>query len=84
MYHMYDLGWSHNKNYLMVDNVFLKSQQPILRKVQMEKHTLPTGPMDFLMGPNTLKYLFLKIIQRVFILDILTTYDSHLNKIAAS
>ena len=26
MYHMYDLGWSHNKNYLMVDNVILKSQ----------------------------------------------------------
>ena len=63
---------------------FLNPRQPILRKVQMEKHTLPTGPMDFLMGPNTLKYLFLKIIQRVFILDILTTYDSHLNKIAAS
>ena len=26
MYYMYDLGWSHNKNYLMVDNVILKSQ----------------------------------------------------------
>ena len=23
---MYDLVWSHNKNYLMVDNVILKSQ----------------------------------------------------------
>ena len=33
---------------------------------------------------NTLKYLFLKIIRTVCILDILTTYDSHLNKIAAS
>ena len=27
MYNMYDLGWSNNKNYLMVDNVILKSQK---------------------------------------------------------
>ena len=33
---------------------------------------------------KTLKYSFLKIIHIVCILDILTTYDSHLNKIAAS
>ena len=33
---------------------------------------------------KTLKYLFLKFIHIVCILDILTTYDSHLNKIAAS
>ena len=33
---------------------------------------------------KTLKYLFLKIIYIVCILDTLTTYDSHLNKIAAS
>ena len=33
---------------------------------------------------KTLKYLFLKIIHIVCILDILTAYDSHLNKIAAS
>ena len=48
-YVSHDLGWSHNKNYLMVDNVILKSQT-----VQMERLTLPTGPMDFLMGPNSL------------------------------
>ena len=32
---------------------------------------------------KTFKYLFFKIIHIVCILDILTTYDSHLNKIAA-
>ena len=32
IYHVYDLGWSHNKNYLMVDNVILKSQTAHLPK----------------------------------------------------
>ena len=31
-----------------------------------------------------IKYSFLKVIHTVCILDILTTYDRHLNKIAAS
>ena len=34
--------------------LFLNPRQPILQKVQMKRHTLPTGPMDFLMGPNSL------------------------------
>ena len=34
--------------------LFLTPRQPSLRKVQMERHTLPTGPMESFMGPNGL------------------------------
>ena len=54
MCHMYELGWSHNKNNLMVDNVTLKSQTAHPPKSVDGRHTLLTGPMDFLIGPNSL------------------------------
>ena len=51
---MHDLGWSHTKIYLTCITLFLTPRQPSLRKAQMERHTLPTGPMDSFMGPNSL------------------------------
>ena len=51
---MHALGWSHNKSYLTCKTLFLTPRQPSLLKVQMERHTLPTGLMDSFMGPNSL------------------------------
>ena len=34
--------------------LFLTPRQPRLRKVQMERHTLPTGRIDSYMGSNSL------------------------------
>ena len=43
--------------------LFFNPRQPSLRKVQMERHTLPTGVKDSSMGPNSLcGYIVRKIL----------------------
>ena len=39
---------------LLCITLFLTPRQPSLRKVQMERQTLPPGPMDSFMGQNSL------------------------------